>query len=164
MRAVDLLHGGLSTSHAWMLGLLKDIESEPLRQPTAAGGNHPMWIIGHLAYIEGGMKTVLLGEPNPVEGWHSLFAAGSTPSTDPAIYPPFSEVVARFSELRHGTLRMLGAMNDAQLDLRPPNVPPGFEEAMRTIGETLMLLCMHQMFHQGQLSDVRRAAGIPPRM
>jgi uncharacterized damage-inducible protein DinB len=164
MQSKDLIRFGLELTRQGTLGLVEAMRSKPLTQPTSAGGNHPMWVMGHLAYIEGSLRAIIKGEANPVEKWASLFAPGSTPVTDPSKYPPFDEVVATFVRLRGETLAMLDAMDDATLDSKPASIPPGFEEAMATVGRTLTLISLHQMVHYGQITDARRAAGIAPMM
>ena len=44
--------------------------------------------MGHVAYLEGDVRHVLLGEPNPVGHWAKLFAAGTRPVADAGVYPP----------------------------------------------------------------------------
>jgi len=41
-------------------------------------------------------------------------------------------------------------------------VSPGFEEVMKTVGQTFLLVALHNMVHYGQIADARRAAGRPP--
>lgn len=52
-------------------------------------------------------------------------------------------------------------MSDAGLDRPPVWVPDGFEDFMRTVGQTPMLLALHQMVHYGQIADARRVDGRP---
>ncbi len=164
MKSKDLICFGLELTRQGTLNLVEAMRSKPFTQPTSAGGNHPMWVMGHITYIEGSLRTTIKGEANPVESWAGLFAPGSTPVTDPSKYPPFDEVLATFDRLRGETMRMLDAMDDAALDAKPANIPPGFEEVMATVGKTLYLISLHQMVHYGQITDARRTAGIAPAM
>jgi hypothetical protein len=138
----------------------------PLTRPTPGAkggdGNHPLWTLGHLAVIEGSIPEVLFGEPNPVAHWKPLFGSGTRPLDDPAAYPVFDEVLGTFRRLRAGTLRLLDEIGDEGLDRVPTNVPPGFEESMRTFGQTFLLIALHQMVHYGQIADARRVAGRQP--
>jgi hypothetical protein len=136
----------------------------PLIQPTVRGGNHPLWVLGHLAYIEGALPHVLFGEANPVEHWAPLFAPGSQSMTDAGTDPPFDEVLGTFRDLRARNLKRLDEIGDAGLDRLPRNVPPGFENEMRSFGHTMLLIALHQMVHYGQITDARRAAGRKPLM
>jgi uncharacterized damage-inducible protein DinB len=36
------------------------------------------------------------------------------------------------------------------------------QNVMRTVGETLLLIALHQMGHRGQVADARRACGRKP--
>ncbi len=49
------------------------------------------------------------------------------------------------------------------LDSSPAAIPPGFENEMFTMGHTLLVIALHEMFHVGQLADARRASGREPR-
>jgi hypothetical protein len=48
------------------------MKADPLVQPGPWGGNHAMWIAGHLTVIEGRLHKILRGTPNPVEHWKPL--------------------------------------------------------------------------------------------
>jgi hypothetical protein len=136
----------------------------PLTQPTSRGGNHPLWIMGHLAFVEGTLLQTIFGEPNPVEAWAPLFAPGTRPTADAAAYPPFAEVVATFHRLRKETIRRVEELGDEGLARAPKSIPPGFEVAMKTAGHTFLLIALHQMVHYGQIADARRVAGKAPLM
>lgn len=144
--------------------LVADMRHAPLTQPTSRGGNHPLWIMGHLAVIEGGIPQILFGEPNPVEHWKPPFAAGTRPKADASAYPAFDEVLRTYRELRARTLNLLEEVGEAGLARVPKQVPPGFEELMQTFGQTWLLIALHNMVHYGQITDARRVAGLAPRM
>ena len=162
MKAIDIIRWALQMSDEGTAQLVADIRDVPLTQPTSRGGNHPLWILGHLAYIEGSIPQVLFGEKNPVAHWAPLFAPGTRPRTDASAYPSFDEVLRTFRGLRARNLQRLVEIGDAGLDRAPKEVPPGFEDAMRTIGQTFLLTALHQMVHYGQIADARRAAGRKP--
>lgn len=162
MKAIDLIRHSLRMTDDALVTLVSDLREAPLTQPTSAGGNHPLWILGHLAVVEGSLHEALLGEPNPVESWKPLFGMGTEPTTDAAVYPSFDEVLGRFRELRQETLRLLDEFGDEGLDPPPKVIPSGFEEAMQTRGHAFLLLALHQMVHYGQVADVRRVAGLKP--
>lgn len=168
MKAIDLIRWALQTSEQGMLALVGDMRNAPLTPstPGARGGdgNHPLWIMGHLAYVEGAMQRILVGRENPVEHWEKLFGTGSRPAADADAYPQFEEVVATFRRLRAQNLALLEEIGEEGLGRPPAWVPPGFEDAMRTAGHTLLLAALHQMVHYGQVADARRVAGLAPLM
>ena len=65
---------------------------------------------------------------------------------------------------RARTLKLLDRIGEAGLDRKPDNVPPVFEDAMKTVGNSLLLITLHQMVHYGQIADARRVAGRKPLM
>ena len=163
MKAIDLIRWALQKTDEWVLGAAEDMRDAPLTQPTPRGGNHSMWVLGHLALVEGEVPQLLSGEPNPVEHWRSLFGQGTRPTTDAGAYPPYDEVVKKYRELRAKNLARLDEIGEAGLDLAPAAMPPGFQDGTLTRGQLLLVIALHQMSHLGQIADARRAAGKEPR-
>ncbi|MCK6477627.1 MAG: DinB family protein [Phycisphaerales bacterium] len=168
MKAIDLIRDTLTSADQGMAHIVEDLRAHPLLQPTLGagnGGNHALWTLGHLAYLESQLPRIILGpsgEPSRYDHWATLFATGTAPKTDGSQYPTFDEVLRACRVLRAQTLALLDQVGEANLDERPKAVPPGFEDAMRTCGHAFMLIALHQMVHYGQLTDVRRVAGLPP--
>ena len=162
MNAIDVIRSAMQTSEQAVLQLAEDMRDVPLTQPTPRGGNHPLWVLGHLTLVEGNIPQVLFGEPNPVAHWAPIFAPGTEPTTDPSAYPSFEEVLRMYRDLRARNLQILQQLGEAGLD-RPTKSPPqGLEQMLRTAGDTFLLIALHQMSHRGQLADARRAAGRKP--
>jgi uncharacterized damage-inducible protein DinB len=166
MKAIDLIRWAMQMTDQATANLVKDMREHPLTQPTpgakGGGGNHPVWTLGHLCVIEGGIPRILLGEKSPVEHWEPLFAAGTRPKSDASAYPSFDELLRTYRDLRARNLKLLDQLGEAGLDRVPKQVPPGFEDAMSTAGHTLLLITLHNMVHYGQIADARRAAGHKP--
>ena len=159
MKAIELIRWAMQMTEQGTTALVADMRDAALTQPTSRGGNHPLWILGHLAYLEGAIPTVLLGEPNPVERWAPLFASGTQPKTDASAYPSFDEVLKTYRDMRARNLKLLDELGEAALDRVPKQIPPGFEDAMKTFGHTFLLIALHNMVHYGQIADARRVAG-----
>jgi hypothetical protein len=165
MKAIDQIRWALQLTEGGTVRMAESMRHAPLTQPTPGkgnGGNHPLWALGHLCVIEGGVRHILLGEPNPVEHWKPLFAAGTTPTTDAGAYPSFDEVLSKYRELRAQNLKLLDSIGEDGLDRLPKHVPPGFESMMTSFGKTLLLISLHNMFHNGEIADCRRVAGLKP--
>jgi hypothetical protein len=160
MERIDLIRWAMQLSDDAVNRLVTDLDAHPLTQPTSKGGNHPLWVVGHLAVIEGSLAQTLLGEENPVEHWWPLFGMGTEPQTDASMYPSFAEVLATYRRLRARNLAMLDQLGESRLGEAPKQVPPGFEDFMRTVGQTYLLTALHTMGHIGQLADVRRVVGL----
>lgn len=167
MNRIDLIRWAMEMTDQSTARIVEDLRSSALLQPMPGkgnGGNHAMWIVGHLAVIEGDIPAIVFGEQNPVEHWRPLFGIGTQPKNEAGAYPPFDEVLARYRDLRARNLKLLDEIGDAGLDRAPRAVPAGFETMMRTIGQTFLLITLHNMVHYGQVADVRRAAGKQPLM
>src|SRR5881227_1581023 len=106
MKAIDLIRKALMMSERSTMMLIEDMRDAPLTSPTSRGGNHPLWVLGHITFIEGNLPHVLFGEPNPVEHWAPLFAAGTDPKPDMAAYPPFDEILRTYRDLRERNLQI----------------------------------------------------------
>lgn len=146
--------------------LFEDMRDAPLTQPTGRGGNHPLWILGHLALNEAAFHSMISGEANDLERWQPLFGTGTIPSTDPSAYPSYDEVFDAYRRQRARNLALLQTLGDAGLD-RPPKsppqgLPPGAEALFDTNGRTLLMMAAHHAYHCGQIAVTRRAAGRNP--
>ena len=108
MNAVQYVRMSLDFSAQATLALLDDMKDAPLSFPTPRGGNHPLWVLGHLAWTEAQLQHVMLGTPNVLEHWTPLFGAGSEPVADPKKYPSFEETRKAFLESRAKTLQLEG--------------------------------------------------------
>ncbi len=159
MYAKDAIRITLNFSHDITLRSLDQIQDVPLTFPTPNGGCHPLWIVGHLAFVEGLTHRLITGGENPLADWAPLFAPDTIPSADATQYPPFAEVRARYVELRQKNMELLDSMSEADLDRRTANPPKGVEQHFETHGKVFLFLGMHQMMHRGQLADAIRAAG-----
>jgi hypothetical protein len=162
MKAIDVIRRALQGANDLTLQLIEDMKDSPLTQPTPCGGNHPLWVLGHITFVEGNIPRIVFGEPNPVAHWAPLFKPGSEPVTDASKYPPFAELLRTYRDLRARNLQSLEQIGEEGLDRKPTSPPPGLEQAFDTIGSTFLLIALHQMSHRGQLCDARRAAGRKP--
>ena len=80
MKAIDVIRTSLAMCESSTMSLIEDMRDAPMTQPTPRGGNHPLWVLGHITYVEGRIPQILYGEKNPVEHWAPLFAPGSEPA------------------------------------------------------------------------------------
>ena len=163
MKTIDYIKMGIETSNNMTLGLIDDMKDAPLTQPTSNGGNHPLWILGHLAYSEANIVNhLILGNENPLIGWKEMFGSSREPVTDADQYLPWDEVREKFDEVRAQTASFLDGLSEDDLDQQSKNCPPGRENFMGTIGKCLLILTLHPTMHRGQVADARRMAGRKP--
>jgi hypothetical protein len=153
----EAIEFALAASDGAVLSAIDEMRDAPTTFPTANGGCHPLWVLGHLTLIEGSIPAILKGEANPVAEWSSYFGEGSVPVADAAAYPPFAEVREKYRQLRERNLALLRSLSEDDLD-RPSQSPPkGREREFATYGRSFMILALHQMLHRSHVSDARRA-------
>ncbi|MFH2054023.1 MAG: DinB family protein [bacterium] len=160
MQSIDLIRHNLQTSRDHVLARIEDMRDHCLVFPTPRGGGHTLWVLGHLAYIEGlVIRSFMLGEPNPLAEWEEVFDGPDTPG-DPDLFPPFDPVLDRCREMRAWTLNHLESLTEDDLDLPAASIPKGYEGIFGTCRLCLQYCADHWLMHRGQLADARRAAGI----
>jgi hypothetical protein len=161
----DVVEAAIRASDDTVLPLIDDMRDHVMVQPTSGGGNHVLWVLGHLACAEAHLYRMLTGEPHPLEHWRAIFDAGSTPVPDPSSYPPFSEVREAYRYWREKNLTILESAGNEGLSQRPAGpLPDVGREYFATVGHAFVANAIHQAFHGGQVADARRAAGRPPLM
>jgi len=160
MTTLDFVKTSIEHGHMMTLVLLDDMQDAPLTQPTSNGGNHPLWILGHLAYSEANIvQHIIKGDENPLMEWKDIFAGGSEPVADAALYPAWETVRHKYEDVHNLTMKFLDTLTDADLETPSKNCPPGREQFFGTIGGCCMALAMHPIMHRGQVADARRMAG-----
>ena len=166
MKATELLQVQMTTTKMMTAPLIEDLASEPLAAPTAKGGNHALWIAGHLVFSEAGLVNfIAFGRPNPLEDWKEKFGRGSEPQNDAAYYGiEIPAILAKWDEVREATLAELAKLTDGDLDTPAANCPPERDAFFGTLGKVLTAVATHPLMHRGQLADSRRALGRPPLM
>lgn len=159
MYTKDAIRFTLKLADEAMLQSLPAIADAPLTFPTPNGGCHPMWVLGHITFIEALTHEMLGGEANPIATWGAMFGPNTKPSAEAIDYPPFEEVRARYVQLRKRTNQLLDSFSEADLDKKVANPPPGLEEHFATFGTSLLTVAMHQTMHRSHITDAVRAAG-----
>jgi len=160
MQSIDLIRDNLRKSTDRVLARVEEMREHCVVFPTASGGAHTLWVLGHLAYIEGLVTHgFMLGTPNPLGEWEDLFDGPDT-TGDISQYPPFDEVVARCREIREWTLTLLEPLSEDDLDNVSAAAPEGYEDVFGTYRLCLQYAADHWYMHRGQLADARRAAGL----
>ncbi len=165
MSTIDFIRRGITTSHMLTMGLIDDMESAPLQQPTSNGGNHPLWVLGHLAYSESNiLEHMIKGNENPLIDWKPIFGASSEPTTNLEDYPAWADVRAKAEQVQKNTLAFIDSLTDADLEAPSKNPPAGKEDFFGTVGACFLVLTLHPVMHRGQVADARRMAGRAPIM
>ncbi len=163
MQATDVIRAALEQSFHWNKMLAEDLRDASLVFPTANGGNHARWVVGHAATAHSALRSFITGEPNRLSHWDEILGGGTTPTDDPKTYPPYSELLETWCQQYEQTLSLLDTHDDAMLDQSPQALPEKFrdEPSFQTAGRLFLFIAMDEMSHRGQLADVRRSIGRP---
>lgn len=163
MKTTDYIKSTLDNGKGWLLGLLDAIKDAPLTQPTPNGGNHPLWILGHIVHSESNLLDgFVLGTPNRFPELDNC-NMGTTPKTNASDYPSFDELLSKFEEIRAASLAHLATLSDEDLAAKS-HAPEEFGDGFGTVGSCYAAMDSHMAFHAGQVADCRRAAGREPLM
>ena len=160
MQTKDAIAFALTAADGAALSVIDEMSGAPTTFPTPNGSCHPLWVLGHLALVEGSIPAILTGEPNPAAAWQKYFGQNTEPVDDPGAYPPFAEVRAAYVRLREQNLALLASLSESHLDKPAVAPPPGLERHFATYGASFLTLALHQMLHRGHVTDARRAARV----
>ena len=103
MKAIELVRWALAMTDKVIARLTEDMKDAPLTAPTPNGGNHPLWVMGHLAVSEGQLQSLITGKPNPVKEWAPEFRLSHSirvqcnvgPALNPLCYVPIGFAVSQ---------------------------------------------------------------------
>jgi len=130
--------------------------------------NHAAWTLAHLAlYLNRGAErfdNLPLPEadfakdrgaaPERFDTESGCF--GSTPADEPDRYPPFARCVEIFDNALARFADAVGDLTDNQLDAET-----SWGSGTITMEDLVIRLTAHTALHAGQLTDLRRALGMP---
>src|SRR5260370_8048593 len=123
MHTKSAIKFALTVSNGAVLSVIDEMSAAAMTFPTANGGCHPLWVLGHLTLIEGSIPAILFGDKNAAAEWQRYFGESSEPVADATAYPPFAEVREKYRQLREQNLKLLKPLSDASL-YNPPTPPP----------------------------------------
>lgn len=160
MDSIVLIKENLKQSEEIVLSRIEEMREHCMVPPTPNGGCHTLWVLGHLAYIEGlVIHGFMLGEPNPLADWEELFD-GAEVSGDASLFPALDRVLAECRNRRASTVALLDSLSEEDLDRFSASAPKGGEGLFGTYRRCLQYVADHWYMHRGQLADARRAAGV----
>ncbi len=126
----------------------------------APGTNHALWFAGHMAFVDNSLLKMLSStERQEMPEYATKFGMKSQPSGNPADYPPPEEVLATMRDRRAALMRALDKLSEEEL-AKP--CPPGGPAFFTDVASALEFAIWHEGMHAGQITQVRRAMGIPP--
>lgn len=154
----ELLIWSLEKARQQTLSLVEDLREEQMCLQSAAGENHPAWILGHLllgdVYLLSMLKLRELSADFP--DLLNKYGPNSKSISTRENYDSKKTLVERLTET--GILRL-----DALRNMKNLNQPTPDETLARTqptIGHHLQMLVFHEGHHCGQLSVWRKSQGL----
>jgi len=142
------------------LRLIEDIPESELCRPAWEGGNHTLWVLGHLAWTDDYFMQTVGKRPTCLpDGWADRFGMGSTPVATPADYPAPAEVRDRLGSSRAALIDWFQNMDASQAETALPEALADFAPHFAGLASTL---AWHEGLHAGQLTVIRRHLGLGP--
>ena len=165
MLSIDLIRENLKRSEDIVLSRIEDMREHCVVFPSPGGGCHTLWILGHLAYIEGlVIHRFMLGEPNPLADWETIFDTVEVSGNEER-FPPFDRALEECRRVRASTIALLDSLCENDLDKVSDSIPnakdtKGVEPLFGTYRRCFQYAADHWFMHRGQLADARCAAGV----
>ena len=154
----------LKDARQYTLSLLEDLEPDDWFRMPSEGVTHIAWQVGHLAMAQFRLCLERLRNLQPGD-WDLIskdnlrrFAKGTTPDSDPSVYPTAVEIRAMLDRVHAAVLRDVPAYQGDDLDKPLVNPHPIFKTKL----EALYFCSKHEMLHAGQIGLLRRLLGKSP--
>ena len=145
----------LATNDSLAERSFQDVPEGDLWTRPTPHSNPMLWIFGHMVNTRVSLLKLLGGDFDP--GWGDVFARGAA-LHDATGYPDRGTVSAVSREVNARLYAALGTLTDADV-ARPAT--RAFTPAVKTLGDQVSFLTMHDTYHTGQLGYVRKALGLP---
>jgi uncharacterized damage-inducible protein DinB len=141
----------------FVLPALDGLTEDQLWQAPTERNNAILWVAGHVVQTRA-MLLQLLGDPVDT-GWGPLFDRGAPRAGADAAgrYPSRADIERTMREVTPRLHARLGALDEAALAAPARLQVPG----TATVADELAFFALHESYHVGQLSYVRKALGFP---
>lgn len=141
----------------WFLNALEDISDEESNQQADAQQNPVKWVAGHLTDARMTIFSILSGQEINTH-YKSHFGKGTSNVLD-ATFPTIEQIKADWIAVSSRLKSALQNAPGAQLAAKPP-----FQTSIpdETLQGLVAYFAMHESFHIGQLSILRKLLNKPP--
>ncbi len=150
--------------HAFTNKMIDTWPADKATFQSAPTDNHLLWTVGHLATTYTWLTGLLTGTMGTGDGgplpasYNDLFGYKSAPKPGAADYPPLAEVRRHMDAAYGQFVAALRGLTEA--DLAKPCAMDAMGFASTRL-DAVLKGCWHDGWHQGQLSTLRRALGLP---
>lgn len=133
---------------------LEDLSDDTAHKRINDTGTSLHWIIGHIAnsrhYVGGLFKA-------GTEFEKSELFNGGTPLKEPSAYPPITEIKKIFEDVSEKFMKRLEELTDDDINKKLENKLPVKDDTMLA---AISFFSLHESYHVGQLSYIRRQLGM----
>ncbi|UCD94305.1 MAG: DinB family protein [Candidatus Zixiibacteriota bacterium] len=134
--------------------LVDDINEEESMARGPGRHNHIRWQVGHLLYSLNYTKTLLGDQESDYSSFEKLYGGGSEVSDDPSAYPSLSELKEQLYAAHQAAISLVEGIAEPDLTKEI-----GEGERKSHVWQAVTFLCMHEFYHNGQITHIRKALG-----
>jgi uncharacterized protein YndB with AHSA1/START domain len=134
---------------------LDGLEEADLWRRTTEHNNPLLWVVGHVVQTRADAMRLFGGSFDT--SWGTLFTRGAS-LQDPSRYPALAAVVETRGNVTTAWLDALASLSSERL--ASPAAGPQLPNA-KTVADQVGFFAMHEAYHVGQLSYIRKALGKP---
>jgi hypothetical protein len=134
--------------------LLDDITDEESLVRLPNGGNHIRWLTGHLVCYNSNAAKLLGDKNDRFDKLSQQFGAGSEIPADSSMYPQMEELRKLLYRTYDDAIKLLESVDDSYLETEV-----GEEDRKRRLSEVIAFYRLHDFYHAGQITALRRALG-----
>ena len=160
LRTIEPVLHSFAYSLDYLCEQVADVESADMVGQPNGFVNHPAWVIGHLTYacqLLGGAIGLREWLPND---WSKRFGTGSMPVANIGLYEAKSDALEILRDAQTRITQAVDQLSDSRLD--EPFPDESYRWVFPTVRHALtQVLVGHTANHIGQVSDWRRAMGLP---
>lgn len=142
------------------LRLVGDLSDEQCHEQPMAEMHTPAWTLGHLMLYDGYLADRLTCDDFTLDKrWEAAFGRGSRPGADLEATFSKGELLKEMDRIRSVLISRVGMLEVE--DLVKPNPDESARGNLPTLHDALDYALWHESYHGGQLSNWRKAMGLP---
>ena len=156
---VSRLLESLNWTHAMTAQMANSVPPDKATWQASPTDNHVLWTLGHMATAYSWFASLIDGKGAELPAdYDKLFAFKSVPVNDPSVYPSADSVRQLHEAAYRRMTEAIQGLSDAE-SLKPPTSDTG--GFVKSKLDAIHKAIWHESWHQGQLSTLRRAMGLP---
>lgn len=154
MAAREQLVYMLKTTVQVVKPLIEDITEEESMARTENNFNHIRWQTGHLLHSNYATLALFSQEKIEPKDYGNIFGGGAELSDDPKAYPSMAELRRELLDLKE---RIIALAEKADDEVFEREIEWGSKKI--TVWQAMSFLCMHNFYHAGQITQIRKTLG-----